>query len=75
MDDIVIFASSEQEHEERLDIVMKKLSDAGITLNKAKCDFKKQEISFLRHIVGCDGIKTDPAKVSAINNFQKPKTV
>ena len=52
MDDIVVFGSTEEEHDSRLDRVLAKLADAGVTLNKNKCSFKQQEIKFLGHVIG-----------------------
>ena len=50
MDDIVVCAKTEEEHNMHLEKCMQRLSAAGITLNKAKCKFNQKEIEFLgRH--------------------------
>ena len=58
MDDIVVYGCTQDDHDSRLDIVLKKLSSAGITLNKEKCPFKQSEISFLGQIIGAKPMKT-----------------
>ena len=73
LDDIVVFGTTEEEHDLRLDNVLKKLSEAGV--NKAKCSFKQSEIKFLGHIVGKDGVKGDPDKVAAITGMAEPTDV
>ena len=41
MDDVLIFGSNREEHDERLLNVLKRIEKAGITLNKDKCEFGK----------------------------------
>ena len=47
---------------------------AGIkkTLNRAKCEFGKQEITFLGHIINQSGISAEPEKLSAIKEMPPP---
>lgn len=72
MDDILVFGKSEAEHDERLEEVMKKISEAGMTLNKKKCEFRKSEVIFLGHKVTAEGIEADPEKVAAIRQMSPP---
>ena len=44
-------------------------------LKPSKCEFFKQRIAYLGHIVSDKGIKTDPKKIEAIVNWPVPKTV
>ncbi|XP_064486120.1 uncharacterized protein K02A2.6-like [Ornithodoros turicata] len=37
-DDILVYGKHEQEHDARLDAVLRRLQDSGITLNKDKCE-------------------------------------
>ena len=39
IDDVLVYGSSYNEHDERLDKVLNHLQDAGVTLNKEKCQF------------------------------------
>jgi len=75
IDDTVIYGKDLKEHDERLNQVLQKLSNAKITLNKEKCQFRKSEISSLGQTVGKDGIKPDAAKVTAIVNMEAPQNV
>ena len=40
-----------------------------------KCKFCFQEIKFLGHIIGKDGIKTDPAKIEKVKNYSRPVNI
>ena len=47
-------------------------SEAGITLNKDKCEFNKQSLTFLGHKIDNQGMSPDPQKTIAIRTFKKP---
>jgi len=55
LDDILIFGKNQQEHDSRLDTVFTRLSSSGITLNSAKCEFSKNRLTFLGHIIDAQG--------------------
>lgn len=62
MDDVLVYGKDEEEHDERLHAVLQKLSDAGVTLNKHQCQFRRREILFLSHIHGPGRTSADPEK-------------
>ena len=59
-DDIVIATITIQEHVSIVEEVMQILCDAGLTLNRVKCVFGQDRISFWGMIVSADGICPDP---------------
>ncbi|XP_037518504.1 uncharacterized protein K02A2.6-like [Rhipicephalus sanguineus] len=75
IDDILVFGRTREEHEVRLNQVLSRLAEAGVTLNKNKCLFGVSEVPFLGVIVSAQGIKPDPAKVAAIKTMEAPKDV
>ena len=72
MDDILVVGSTKEEHDSRLAEVLKKVEEAGMTLNKDKCVFGVQEVKFLGHILNKDGIGVDPEKEKAIREMPAP---
>lgn len=72
MDDILIYGSDQTEHDERVRRVLQRLEETGITLNKEKCEFSRNLVKFLGHIVNGQGIQADPEKTRAIVNFPTP---
>jgi transposase InsO family protein len=72
MDDVLVFGKDEVEHDMRLEKVLKYLREAGLTLNKDKCEFKLPEVKFVGHVISAEGIKPDPDKTKAIMNFPVP---
>ena len=69
------FMADVKEHDERLTQVLDRLSKANITLNKEKCEFRKSEIYCLGQIIGKNGVKPDPDKVSAVVNMEALQNV
>ncbi|XP_057329925.1 uncharacterized protein LOC130670528 [Microplitis mediator] len=74
LDDIVIYASSLEEHSLKLERVMKRLKDANLKLQPDKCEFLRREVIYLGHIISAEGVRPDPAKVTAVKNFPRPRT-
>ena len=74
-DDIIVFAASQEEHDSNLEKVLERLAEKGITLNKAKCEFSKTEISFFGCVFGSEGMNPDPKKVEAIKRTKAPSNV
>ena len=68
-DDIVIWEKTLAEHSNRLRKVLLKVRESGLRLNKNKCQFCKNSIVFLGHIISSEGIKVDPSKTDAITKM------
>ena len=75
LDDIIIFSKTVDEHFERLESVLSRLKQNGLKLKGNKCEFFKTEIKYLGVIVSADGIRTDPEKVSAVQNWPQIKGI
>ena len=73
MDDIVIYAKSLQEHNQKLEKLLGRLKTAGLVLQPDKCRFLCKEIGYLGHVISEDGVKPDPNKIEAVSKFPQPK--
>ena len=74
MDDVLVFGSSEQEHDERLCKVLRIVQKCGLMLND-KCEFGQRSVKFLGHIIDENGFRADPNKAHTIVNMRAPKNV
>ena len=72
IDDILIHAPTNEEHNKILKQVLQKCREVNLKLNLAKCRFEKTELKYLGHILGNGVIKPDPAKIQAIMGIPDP---
>ena len=75
IDDIAIFSHTEEAHLDHLRQVLERLRSNGFHASLKKCVFFTKELQFLGHVIGQDGIKPDPAKLRAIEEWPRPTTV
>ena len=75
LDNVIIFSKTPEEHLDRLQAVLQKFSTAGLKLKPSKCEFFKDHITCLGHILSKDGLETDPEKIQVIIDWPVPKTV
>nr|XP_029711533.1 uncharacterized protein K02A2.6-like [Aedes albopictus] len=73
--DVMVSGRTVEEHLENLNAVLTRLKEAGFVLNMQKCEFFKQEVGYLCHVIDQDGLHKDPEKVQAIMDVKPPKDV
>ena len=74
LDDVLVYGSSLEEHNERLRCVLQRMREANLKLSPAKCTFLRREVKYIGHIISREGIKTDPQKTEAISTWPTPST-
>lgn len=72
LDDIIVYGSTEKEHDECLAHVIKVFQDNNVRLNEAKTVTKAKELDFLRHRLSDKGIDADQKKIKIILKFRPP---
>ena len=66
IDDILIYSRNEIEHARNLKKVLEKLRENKLYVNAEKNEFTLKELDCLGHVLGGDGIRSDPKKIQAI---------
>ena len=74
-DDIIVHGKTSEEHDQRLLKVLRTLLDAGLTLNREKCQFSMNQLEFMGHLISHRGIGPTKTRVEAIANAREPKSV
>ena len=72
-DDILCFGSDQQDHDQNLHAIFRRLREKGLTLNSSKCEYNKRSLEFLEHTFGNEGISTSNLKIKAILGLPDPK--
>ena len=75
IDDILIAATSEEEHLLLLEALFDRLRIMGFRIHPKKCAFLRTEVRHLGHILTSEGIQMDPEMTKAIIDFPRPRTV
>ncbi|KAK9752584.1 Reverse transcriptase (RNA-dependent DNA polymerase) [Popillia japonica] len=75
LDDIIIVTPTFKQHLEILEKVINRIHAAGLTLNRDKCKFCREELKYLGYVVNQAVLHVDPEKVQAILNIPTPRNV
>ena len=75
MDDILIFAKTQEELERITKMVLKRLWDNDLYLKPKKCEFNKTIIEYLRLIIKEGQLSMDPVKLKGIMEYPIPSMV
>ena len=72
LDDVLVFGRTVEEHNSRLAQVFNRIRDAGLRLKPKKCHFTRESVEYLGHVVSAEGIRTNPEKLRAVNEYPTP---
>ena len=75
LDDILVYSRTLEEHKEHVRKTLEILREHKLYAKMTKCSFFQQEVDYLGHVVGIDGVKPDPAKIKAIKEWKQPENV
>ena len=70
-----MFSRTPEEYLFRMKAVFNKLKETGLKLKPSKCDLFRKQINYLGHVVGNQGVSTDPKKIQAVTEWPRPTTV
>jgi hypothetical protein len=74
-DDIIIFGISQKQHDIALETTLQRLEEKGLTLNREKCEFNKDEVEFFGLVFNASRVSPDPKKVDSLKKTQAPVNV
>ena len=77
-DDILVCGVGEsyeeavQDHDNKLVKLLERCRSKGIKLNSKKLLFRRNQVSFMGHLITSKGLRPDPAKVESVQNMPIP---
>ena len=74
LDDILIYSSDIETHLQHLEAIFAQLRDVGLKLKREKCNFIKEHLQYLGHIISGKGITPVPEKLASIETMPFPRT-
>ncbi|GJP50835.1 hypothetical protein CLOM_g9992 [Closterium sp. NIES-68] len=72
LDDILIYSKTREQHLKDLEAVFQRLQQHRLITKGSKCEFLKQELEFLGHVISTEGIRIDPKKLREIQEWKPP---
>ena len=75
VDDILVFSTTEREHENHLRLVFQRLRQHKLQAKLKKCEFGKPSVKYLSYVVGSGEVHVDKNKVAAVANWEARKDI
>jgi hypothetical protein len=75
MDDILIYSATLEEHISLLRKVFEILEQHQFLIKRSKCSFACSKVEYLGHVISGQGVATDLAKITAVQQWPVPTTV
>jgi hypothetical protein len=75
IDDVLIYAETEEKHDELVKEVLKRLEENGLVISPEKCVWGKNKVEFLGYIISEDGIEMAKDKVETVLVWEPPKSL
>ena len=74
IDGILVYSRSFDEHLRHIETLMKTIMKSGFKLKLTKCDFARQSVQYLGHILEKNSVRPAEDNLKAIRDFERPKT-
>ena len=75
LDDVIIYSQSLAEHVPHVRSILEVLRLHRLYAKIEKCEFHKPSMTFVGFMVSAEGIGMDPANVSTITEWPRPRSV
>ena len=75
LDDVIVYSANPEEHVKHVRTILTVLRQHQLYAKIPKCEFSKEEMTFVGVLVSKSGIGMDPAKVAAIMDRPTPKNI
>ena len=76
LDDVLVYSLTQEQHRADVRAVLQRFRELKIKVKMSKCDFEKEEILFLGHVIMQGKISVDEKKLAILKEWQVPlKTV
>lgn len=72
MDDVIVYSKNKEDHKKHLEMTFSALRKAGLKLREEKCEFLREELTFLGHTINANGISANKDRIEAIEQIPYP---
>src|SRR5438046_2768475 len=69
LDDILIYLKNEEDHKKQIKKILRRFQEKKLYLKSEKCEFHKQQVEYLEHIVTTNELEMNSEKIKMIIKF------
>jgi len=73
--DLIVTGQTEESHLKNLDALLQRLHDYGLCVKLEKCEFFKESLEYLGHIIDKNGKRPSDSSIEAIKQLPRPTIV
>src|SRR5438046_3270407 len=75
LNDILIYSENKEDHKKHVKEVLRKLQEKKLYLKLKKCEFHKQQVEYLEHIITMKKLKMNSEKIKVMIEFSTSEYV
>ena len=75
LDDILIYFKNEEDHKKHVKEILKRLQKKNLYLKLEKCEFHKQQVEYLKHIITTERLEMNSEKIKIIIKFSTSECI
>jgi transposase InsO family protein len=75
LDDLIVTGSTQESHWKNLDKLLARLQEYGFRIRRDKCEFFKDSVEYLGHIIDKDGKRPSTSAIEAIEQLPRPQNI
>jgi hypothetical protein len=75
MDDVIVYSKSKEEHKHHIKRIFELFKQYDLVVSEKKCEWGKESLIFLGHIVNGSGIQVDNKKIEKITSWPVPANI
>lgn len=73
LDDIIVTGRTSAEHLKTLDVVLQRLKDTGLRVNRNKYKYMRSQVEYCGHVISTKGIHQSPRKIENMLEMPSPQ--
>ena len=73
VDDLLVWGKDDEEHDARLEQVLRRAREVNLKFNAKKCKIKQEGVPYVGHVLSKEGLKADPEKIRAVKEMKPPE--
>src|SRR5204862_967304 len=75
LDNILIYFKNKKNHKKHVKEVLKRFQEKNFYLKSEKCEFHKQQVEYLKHIIMTEELKMNSEKIKAVIKFSTSECI